>query len=421
MRPPPSPPPSLPPTHQQPRPPNIFLPTFDVLNSLDWIFQAGNYFTYYAIPPDQRLSLSVFYFTGDALSWYKHLSNNNLLSTWPEFIRALETRFGPSTYENHHATLFKLRQTSTVASYQTKFERISNCVTGLSNEALRNCFIFELRTTKKKGRRPLFLLSGEIPPRSCVYTPQFLLIAGNECKSESDVIPDSGFFHIEDTSPEHTEIPTANEFQTPHFLALSDAAYFGLKSTRAVRVTGYIQGQPVTILVDCGSTHNIIQPQIASLLTMAPTKINPFPVMVGNRQFLECNSLFPSTPLDINKTQFHVPLFVIPVAGADVVLGLAWLSSLGTIIADFAIPQLSFTFNNKQITLRGELFSSLVSPSSLHSLLKRLKVVEKLEICCNVFWEMFVPFEIIHKLYETMIIRFDRFLEQEQEDLVLLE
>nr|GEW22566.1 hypothetical protein [Tanacetum cinerariifolium] len=39
----------------------------------------------------------------------------------------------------------------------------------------------------------------------------------------------------------------------------------------------------------------------------------------------------------------------------------------------------------------------------------RLKVVEKLEICHNVFWEMPVPFEIIHKLHEAMIIRFDRF------------
>nr|GEV99053.1 ankyrin repeat-containing protein [Tanacetum cinerariifolium] len=375
--------------------------------------------------------------------------------TIPEFIRALETRFGPSTYENHQATLFKLRQTSTVALYQTEFERISNCVTGLSNEALWNFFISGLRSEiqsemalhnpttlhqtyglakviedKLSSNRSRFnqspryfsnstsnplkpplstptnpstphnnsttahtTTSSILPnPKPCTplpfsrlspealqkrraeglcfrcpekyhpchvcTPPQFLLIAGNECESESDVIPDSGFFHIEDTSPEHTEIPTANEFQTPHFLALSDAAYFGLKSPRAVRVTGYIQGQPVTVLVDCGSTHNIIQPRIASLLTMAPTKINPFPVMVGNGQFLECNSLYPSTPLDINKTQFHVPLFVNPVTGADVVLGLAWLSSLGTIIADFAIPQLSFTFNNKQITLRGEPFSS---------------------------------------------------------------
>nr|GEV15126.1 hypothetical protein [Tanacetum cinerariifolium] len=279
------------------------------VTALSSVVVADNYFTYYAIPPDQRLSLSVFYFTGDALSWYKHLSNNNLLSTWLEFIRALETRFGPSTYENHQATLFKFRQTSTIASYQTEFERISNCVTGLSNEALQNGFISGLRfeiqsemalhnpttlhqtyglakviedklssnrsrfnqspryfsnstnnplkspfltptnpstphnnsttahTTTSgilpnpKPRTPLpfsrlslealqkrraeglcFRCPEKYHPGHVCTPPQFLHIAGNECESESDVIPDSGFFHIEDTSSEHTEIPTANEF-----------------------------------------------------------------------------------------------------------------------------------------------------------------------------------------------------------------
>ncbi|GKD51600.1 hypothetical protein Tco_1280576, partial [Tanacetum coccineum] len=52
--------------------------------------------------------------------------------------RALETRFGPSTYDNHQAALFKLQQTSTVTAYQTEFERLSNCVIGLPPEALLN-------------------------------------------------------------------------------------------------------------------------------------------------------------------------------------------------------------------------------------------------------------------------------------------
>ncbi|KAL4573070.1 hypothetical protein LXL04_019863 [Taraxacum kok-saghyz] len=146
--PPPLPPPPPPPprhNNQNIRPPKIHLPNFDGANPLDWVFQAENYFTYYAIPPNQRLSLSIFYFTGDALSWYKHMSNNNLLGTWAEFTRALETRFGPSTYENHQATLFKLRQISTVAAYQSEFEKISNCVVGLPPHALRDCFISGLR------------------------------------------------------------------------------------------------------------------------------------------------------------------------------------------------------------------------------------------------------------------------------------
>ena len=66
---PPLPPP--PPPNAHPRLPKIYLLNFDGSNPLDWVFQVENYFSYYVIPPNQRLSLSVFYFTGDALSWYK--------------------------------------------------------------------------------------------------------------------------------------------------------------------------------------------------------------------------------------------------------------------------------------------------------------------------------------------------------------
>ncbi|GKD70608.1 transposon ty3-G gag-pol polyprotein [Tanacetum coccineum] len=74
-----------------------------------------------------------------------YLFNNRLLTTWEAFTRALETRFGPSTYDNHQAALFKLQQTSIVTAYQTEFERLSNCVVGLPPEALLNCFVSGLR------------------------------------------------------------------------------------------------------------------------------------------------------------------------------------------------------------------------------------------------------------------------------------
>ncbi|GJT99429.1 ty3-gypsy retrotransposon protein [Tanacetum coccineum] len=433
---PPPPPPPPPPPHTQPRPPKIFLPNFDGSNPLDWIFQANNYFEYYSILPAQRVALTAFYFTGDALSWYKHLAHNHLLGTWEEFSRALQLRFGPSTYENHQATLFKLKQTSTVSAYQTEFERISNFVNGLSPEALLNCFISGLRADiqneiaihhptslqqayglaklikdKLAGYRPRYnpyprppfstpnplpkpvnpaltanpnftpattaLLPTPKPRPPLPFTrlspealqkrraeglcfrcpekyqpghvcnpPQFLLIADNEQPADTDPLPDSEFLNLD-----HTD-PTDNH--TPYYLALSDAAFYGLQSPRAVRVTGYIGNKPVTVLVDCGSTHNIIQPRIAALLASKPAPITPFPVMVGNGQFLECNNLFPNTPLEINKFTFNVPLFVLPVAGADVILGLAWLGSLGTIVADFSIPKLTFTVNGSTCVLQGK-------------------------------------------------------------------
>lgn len=116
----------------KPRPPKLYLSTFDGSNPLDWLFQAEQYFEYYSIAPENRLTTVAFSLSGDALSWYKYLKKNHLLTTWEAFTRQLELRFGPSSYYNHQAALFKLRQTTTVVAYVTEFERLSNCIVGVT-------------------------------------------------------------------------------------------------------------------------------------------------------------------------------------------------------------------------------------------------------------------------------------------------
>jgi hypothetical protein len=119
---------------------------FDGTDPLEWLFQEDQFFTFYQIPMESRLSMSSFYMKGDALSWFKWMYQNNQLFDWISFTKALELRFGPSTYANHQAELFKLRQSGTVSEYQAQFERLGNRVIGLPAEALLNCFISGLHT-----------------------------------------------------------------------------------------------------------------------------------------------------------------------------------------------------------------------------------------------------------------------------------
>lgn len=83
---------------------------------------------------------------GDALSLFKWMYQNHQLFDWNSFTKALELRFGPSTYANHQAELFKLRQTGSVSEYQAQFEKLGNRVIGLPAKALLNCFISGLNT-----------------------------------------------------------------------------------------------------------------------------------------------------------------------------------------------------------------------------------------------------------------------------------
>jgi hypothetical protein len=134
---------SIPPPYRTPK---LELSIFDGTDSLEWLFQADRFFTFYQIPMESRLSMSSFYMKGDALSWFKWMYQNNQLFDWISFTKAFELHFGPSTYANHQAELFKLRQSGTIAEYQAQFERLGNRVIGLPAEALLNCFISGLST-----------------------------------------------------------------------------------------------------------------------------------------------------------------------------------------------------------------------------------------------------------------------------------
>jgi len=83
---------------------------FEGLEPLDWLFQAEQYFAFYQIPPQKRLSMVAFHMKGKALSWFKWMHQNHLFTHWSSFTSSLELRFRPSSYTNHQAELFKLQQ-----------------------------------------------------------------------------------------------------------------------------------------------------------------------------------------------------------------------------------------------------------------------------------------------------------------------
>ena len=45
-----------------------------------------------------------------ALIWFQELDKSNSFSTWDEFARALQTRFGMGSYDDPMETLSKLKQ-----------------------------------------------------------------------------------------------------------------------------------------------------------------------------------------------------------------------------------------------------------------------------------------------------------------------
>lgn len=461
--------------------PKLTLPQFDGTNPLEWIFQANQFFSYYSIAPAQRLSQASCYMIGDALGWYQWLHNNNLLSSWEDFVRALELRFGPSSFENHQQALFKLQQTNTVSEYQRDFERLCNRVTGLSHDAILDCFISGLKSeiqnelailrptdisqaiglaklveAKLQATKPVYYPSSRpytsknttspqtatpiptikpLPPllpspptRLALPSPtpsshsrpalpikllspaemdarrakglcfncderffrghrckpkQFMLLLSDEDTVKQDTHTEDVYFYAQTEPPLPTSIlpsppqdppdpsiPNHPPFNPDKF-HLSLHALTGEPTLRTLRFTASINGHCVSVLVDTGSSHNILQPRIASFLTLPIETVEPFAVMVGNGVYVHCSGSCPEVPLTVLQHTFHIPFYLLPIQGADVVLGVQWLRTIGPFVSDYTVPLMQFYHNGELVTLRGNPSPELMC-ASFHQITRML-------------------------------------------------
>ena len=113
---------------------------------------------------------------------------------------------------------------------------------------------------------------------------------------------------------------TVSDFEDPNPVHLSLQALFGTLSAHTFKLQGFIYHTPVTILIDTGSSHNILQPRLAHHLNLCTLPINPFSIMVGNGKKIHCTHLSPTVPISIQNHYFSIPLYLIPIEGVDVVM-----------------------------------------------------------------------------------------------------
>lgn len=132
-------------------------------------------------------------------------------------------------------------------------------------------------------------------------------------------------FQVEDEDIEHviennnSAIPepyVADEFE--HHLSLN--ALNGSYGTDTMRFQGHIQGVAITVLLDSGSSDNFLQPKIANCLQLPIESTAQFPVLVGNGNSLTTMGYIADLPVDVQGNTLHIPVYLLPISGADLVL-----------------------------------------------------------------------------------------------------
>jgi hypothetical protein len=143
------------------------------------------------------------------------------------------------------------------------------------------------------------------------------------------------------------------EFFLEEFPEISLNAITGTPSPKTMRIFGFLRLHQVIVLIDSGSTHNFVDAKLAATLGIQPQPHEGIRVQVANGQEIVSPGRSREVEIKMQGSVFRSRLFILPLAGCDVVLGIQWLRTLGPIMWDFSKLQMVFQNGGKECVLLG--------------------------------------------------------------------
>ena len=136
-------------------------------------------------------------------------------------------------------------------------------------------------------------------------------------------------------------------------------ALVGVPMAGTMQITVGLGPLRLVALLDSGSTHNYIAEDAARRSGLPLHQRPRLTALVANGERVACAGVLRAAPLLVDGESFLADLFVMPLAGYDIVLGTHWLGALGAVVWDLSRQRLSFQ-------RRGRTFSwtSVAPPSS---------------------------------------------------------
>lgn len=108
-------------------------------------------------------------------------------------------------------------------------------------------------------------------------------------------------------------------------------ALLGISNPQTLRVTHFPKQQKVTVLTYSQSNHNFISHKLVTQLNCFVYLALEFQVMVVDGGTSSCSGKCHKIKFTIVDFLLDCPMFSIPMAGVDIVLGVQWITNLGTI------------------------------------------------------------------------------------------
>ncbi|XP_066341688.1 uncharacterized protein [Miscanthus floridulus] len=380
--------------HHQDRPPRfqkLDFPRYDGKSDpLIFINRCESYFHQQRIMEEEKVWMASYNLEEGAQMWYIQIQQDKGILSWRCFKDLMHLRYGPPLCSNPLGELAACKRTGTVAEYQDRFQALLPRVGRLDEEQRVQLFTaglqpllsfdvevhnlqslagamslackLELReqyTAPPPHVAPQALLPAPAPrlalPAPLVNTstaPATVTVEGRPVKHLTQAEQEErrllglcyncdqkfGWWHnrvckrlflMEGVVEDDEDIEEGATEMSPHF---SLHAIAGVHFSDTMQIQVALGNTSLIALLDSGSTHNFISKAAAQRRGL-PLQHRPhLTATVSNCECVSCLSVIHQATLTISGDTFTVDLFVMPLAGYDVVLGTQWLASLGPIL-----------------------------------------------------------------------------------------
>ncbi|XP_019189232.1 PREDICTED: uncharacterized protein LOC109183619 [Ipomoea nil] len=206
-----------------------------------------------------------------------------------------------------------------------------------------------------------------LPPRVYGYEKQGLCFRCQQPYSPMHVCPNKSLRTLiaaEDEGDDAGEEPSELErIDSEHlqpdtvqysFLDLPLTALGGIDGPKTMKFRGQVASTEVIIMVDSGASHNFISHNLSTKLQYPLEPTQQFGVKLGDGRRVESKGKYLQLPINLGPVTMTLDCFVFPLGGVDMILGVAWLETLGNIKANWARMTMTFKVGDRLIQLSGD-------------------------------------------------------------------
>ncbi|KAJ4748790.1 polyprotein [Rhynchospora pubera] len=109
---------------------------------------------------------------------------------------------------------------------------------------------------------------------------------------------------------------------------------------QTLKFKGVLEGTPICILIDTGSTHSILNPSLLNTDNWPTTTTPPLHVKIANGADMYTSTKCTNLPFSLQNHALTATVRLLNIQGYDLILGMDWLSQHGPMTIDWELGQL---------------------------------------------------------------------------------